>query len=95
MILKTEENKAWMRESVAAGEGKVTFAFLIAPPEPRPKLFGTVIETGPAIVRGEGEVKNLSEAVQAFEQAATETEIEISVKPLGPLRLSLQSAEKE
>jgi len=92
VIVKREENRNLLREFP---NGRMSFGFVNKQLEPVPRLFGTDIKTGPVVVLGEAEINGLSATLQAFERAPIGSDVEISLKPLGPVRLALSSAETE
>jgi hypothetical protein len=88
-IVKSEENKESLPELLASGKG--VFAIPRPQHDPPPKLFGTTVFTGPVTVVAEAEVKDLPATLEAFRQAAIGHGVKISLRPLAPARLSLNS----
>lgn len=88
-IVKSEENKDSLPELLASGKG--VFAIPRPQHDPPAKLFGTTVFTGPVTVVAEAEVKDLPATLDAFRLAAIGNRVKISLRPLAPARLSLNS----
>lgn len=93
VVTKSEENRELLPQQFATG--KISFGFVNTQHKPAPKLFGTAINTGPVVLLGEAEISNLSETLQAIQEAAIGTGVAVSLKPMAPVRVSLSSSETE
>jgi hypothetical protein len=55
-------------------------------------LFGTPIDTGPVVMETEAEINNLKESLAEFEKAQVGSNVQLSLRPLAPVRVSLLSS---
>jgi len=91
VILKSEQNRDLLPQQFASG--KAVFRFENVQPKSPLRLFGIDVNTGPVVVEGEVEVKDLTATLQSFEEAAMGAGVRMSFKPLAPVRVSLFSGQ--
>jgi hypothetical protein len=88
-LVKSEENKDSLPQQFANGKG--LFRYTNQQHAPVPKIFGIPINTGPIAMDVEAEIRNLPETLEMFRKARVGSGIKVSLRPLGPVRLSLLS----
>ncbi len=89
-IVKSEQNRDLLPQQFASG--KAVFRFENMQPASPLRLFGTDVDTGPVVMEGEVEVKDLAATLHSFQEAAIGAGVRMSFKPLAPVRVSLSSA---
>jgi hypothetical protein len=87
VLTKSEENKDSLPELFASGKG--LFRFTHERLNPPPKLFGTLIDTGPVLEEAEAEIKDLATTLKSFREAAIGSGVKMSFRPLNPVRFLL------
>ena len=89
VVVKSEDNEGMMRDALASGRGHFRFAYRRV--EPRPILFGAVIDTGPCALEFQADIARCDDTVKRFEAAAIGDSIEVMFKPSTPITLRLIS----
>lgn len=87
VLVKSEQNRDLLAQQFANGKGVVRFENM--QPNSPLKLFGANVKTGPVIMEGEVEVKDLTATLQSFQEAAIGAGVKMSFRPLAPVRVSL------
>jgi len=89
VITKPAENQDTLPQYLSNGKG---FYRLEHRQENPPRLFGTPIDMGRVVIDTEAEVSNLAATLKRFAKAKVGAGVRIVLKPLGPVRVSLSSA---
>jgi hypothetical protein len=90
-LVKSVKNKDSLPQQFASGKG--VFRYTNQQHTPVPKIFGIPINTGPIAMDVEAELNNLPETLEIFRKARVGSGIRVSLRPLGPVRVSLLSEE--
>lgn len=85
-VVKTEENQNLPQR---LANGRSVFRFVHPRQEPKPKLFGLYVDTGPCSIEAECELNDLPKTMEEFRQAAMGSAVPLSFKPVKPARFSL------
>jgi hypothetical protein len=89
VITKSPEIHKALLECVSNGKGFFTFEHTQENP---PRLFGTPIDMGRVVIETEAEISNPGATLRRFAKAKIGAGVRIVLKPLGPVRVSLSSA---
>lgn len=89
-IVKSEGNRDLLPQQLSGGRGFFRFANTLR--ENTFVLFGTSIDTGPVVMETEAEINNLKESLAEFESAQVGSGVQLSLRPLAPVRVSLLSS---
>jgi len=88
-VVKSDANKDLLPRELASGGG--FFRFVHPRQEPKPKLFGLAIDTGPVAIEVESKIANLESTLKTFRLAGIGDGVLISFEPVRPAKLSLVS----
>lgn len=90
-LVKTEENQD-LPQKLAGGRG--VFRFVNPRQEPKPRLFGVDVDTGPCSIEAECQLSDLSKTMEEFRRAPLESAVSFSFKPTQPARFFLLTEEQ-
>jgi hypothetical protein len=91
-VLKGEENRNVLSQMLTEAGGVLRLEHPRC--EPMPKLLGQSVDTGPYGLEAEIRINDLAPMLQSFQQAAVGAEVQISARPVGPVRFFLLSPEE-
>lgn len=89
VVIKSKENEHLLSQQLGGGKGFFRFENIM---QAAPILFRTPINIGPVVMETEAEINDLAETLLRFREAAIGAGVQISMKPLGSVRVSLLSA---
>jgi len=86
-LVKSDENKDLLAGEL--GKGRGVFRFAHPRHEPKLKLFGVKVDTGPCTIEAECDINGLATALEEFQRAAIGDGVAISFVPVNQARFSL------
>ncbi|MGO9641534.1 MAG: hypothetical protein ACLP1Y_09555 [Candidatus Acidiferrales bacterium] len=91
-IVKSEDNKDLLPQALASGRG--FFRFAHPNHEPKFRLFGLDVDTGPYLIEAECEINGLPTVLEEFQRASIGDGVAISFKILNRPRFALLTAQQ-